>query len=175
LRAAGDDPGTLANSAMALASFGEDIGAMMALVDRAIALNPSFARGWHISGMLRNWAGESDLAIEHAETALRLSPRGGIGSPFLTIGSAHFASRRFEEALAALLLAVQDLPSDFPAPYRFLASCYAHLGRLADARQIVERLRRMTPRLLDDFSYFRNSEHRELFQSGLRIAIGEAA
>jgi adenylate cyclase len=174
LRAAGDDPGTLANSAMVLANFGEDIGAMIALVDRAIALNPSFARGWHISGMLRSWAGESDLAIEHAETALRLSPRGGIGSPFLIIGSAHFASKRFDEALAALLLAVQELPPDFPAPYRFLASCYAHLGRLADARQTVERLQGMTP-LLDDFSYFRKPEHRELFQSGLRMAVGEAA
>jgi hypothetical protein len=46
---AADDPGTLANAALALASFGEDIGAMMALVDRALALNPSYARGWHIS------------------------------------------------------------------------------------------------------------------------------
>ena len=81
LRLAGDDPGTLATSAMALAFFGEDIGAMTALVDRALKLNPSFARGWHISSMLRNWSGQSNLAIEHAETALQLSPRGGIGSP----------------------------------------------------------------------------------------------
>jgi hypothetical protein len=44
LEVAGDDPGILANAAFALAYFGEDIGAMMALVDRALALNPSFAR-----------------------------------------------------------------------------------------------------------------------------------
>jgi adenylate cyclase len=174
LRVAGDDPGTLANSAMVLASFGEDIGAMIALVERAIALNPSFARGWHISGMLRNWAGQSDLAIEHAETALRLSPRGGIGSPFLTIGSAHLASKRFDKALAALLLAIQDLPSDFPDPYRLLAACYAHLGQLDDARQIIEHLRRITP-LIEGFTYFRNPEHRELCLSGLRLAAGEEA
>jgi hypothetical protein len=37
----------------ALAYFGEDIGAMMALVDRALAINPNFARGWHVSGVLR--------------------------------------------------------------------------------------------------------------------------
>jgi TolB-like protein len=35
LELAGDDPGTLVNAALALAYFGEDIGAMMALVDRA--------------------------------------------------------------------------------------------------------------------------------------------
>ena len=59
----------------ALAYFGEDIGAMMALVDRALALNPNFARGWHISGFLRLWAGQPDIAIEHLEQSLRLSPR----------------------------------------------------------------------------------------------------
>ena len=48
---------------------------MIALVDRALALNPSFARGWYISGVLRLWAGQPDLAIEHVETSLRLSPR----------------------------------------------------------------------------------------------------
>ena len=41
LEVAGDDPGILANAAIALAYFGEDIGTMMALVDRALALNPN--------------------------------------------------------------------------------------------------------------------------------------
>ncbi len=50
LEVASNDPGVLANAAVGLAYFGEDIGAMMALVDRALALNPSFARGWFISG-----------------------------------------------------------------------------------------------------------------------------
>jgi adenylate cyclase len=49
LEVAGDDPGILANAALALAYFGEDIGAMITLVDRALALNPNFARGWFIS------------------------------------------------------------------------------------------------------------------------------
>src|ERR1700736_6195470 len=62
---AGDDPGTLADAALPLAYFGEDIGAMMALVDRVLALNPSYARGWNNSGILRVWAGQPDCAIEH--------------------------------------------------------------------------------------------------------------
>jgi hypothetical protein len=37
LRVASDDPGVLANAAFALAYFGEDLDAMMALVDRAPA------------------------------------------------------------------------------------------------------------------------------------------
>jgi hypothetical protein len=52
---------------------------MMALIDRVLALNPSFARGWYISGWLRLWAGQPDIAIEHAEKSLRLSPRERVG------------------------------------------------------------------------------------------------
>ena len=55
LEVAGDDPGILANAAFALAYFGEDIGVMTTLLDRALALNPNFARGWHLSGALRLW------------------------------------------------------------------------------------------------------------------------
>jgi len=65
LEVAVDNPGILANTAQALAFFGEDIDAMITLVDRALTLNPSFARGWYISGILRRWAGQPDMAIEH--------------------------------------------------------------------------------------------------------------
>ena len=87
LEGAGDDPAVLANAAVALAFFGEDIGAMMALVDRALALNPNFARGWHTGGMLRVWAGQSDSAIEYLEAALRLSPCARIGTSANLIGA----------------------------------------------------------------------------------------
>jgi adenylate cyclase len=170
----GDDPGILASAAASLAYFGADIGAMMALVDRALALNPSFARGWHISGILRNWAGQPNTAIEHLDASLRLSPRTRIGiGPAAAIGYAHFVSRRFAEAVPKLLLAIQEDPS-FPHPYRYLAACYAHMGRLDEAREIVEQLRAITPVVIPDASYLRNAEHREFFLSGMRLAAGEA-
>jgi TolB-like protein/class 3 adenylate cyclase len=172
LEVAGDDPGTLANAAHALAYFGEDIGAMMALVDRALALNPNYARGWHISGYLRLLAGQPDVAIEHANAALRLSPRARVGSSLGNIGYAHFASRRFEEAVPKLLLAIQEDPSA-PPPYRVLAACYAHMGRLDDAREIVRRLRAITSVVIPVASVQRNAEQRELLLSGLGLAIGE--
>src|SRR6202011_4254544 len=151
LEVAGDDPGVLANAALALAYFGEDIGAMKALVDRALALNPNFARGWHISGILRLWAGQPDIAIEHVNAALRLSPRARVGSSLGAIGAAHCVARRFDEAVPKLLLAIQDDPS-FSHPYQFLAACYAHMGRLVDAREIVERLRAITRVVIPDAS-----------------------
>ncbi|SRR5712691_1771303 len=173
LEVAGDDPNILATAAFALAAFGEDIGAMMALVDRALALNPSFARGWYLSCNLRLWAGQPDIAIEHAEASLRLSPRVRTGFPLHIIGEAHFLARRFDEAVPMLLLVIGEDPSH-PVPYRFLAACYAHMGRLDDARKIVERLRRITSIVIPDARYLRSPEHRELYLSGLRLATGEA-
>ena len=170
---AGDDPGILANAALALAYFGEDIGAMVALVDRALGLNPNFARGWYISGVLRNWAGQPDIAIEHLEASLRLSPRARVGNSLAGIGAAHFLSRRFDEAVPKLLLAIQDSPS-FTHPYRVLAACYAHMGRLDEAREIFERLCTITRGAVPSTTPYRNLEHRELFLSGLRLAAGEA-
>jgi TolB-like protein/DNA-binding winged helix-turn-helix (wHTH) protein len=173
LEVAGDDAGILANAAGALAYFGEDIGATMALVDRALALNPNYARGWHISGVLRLMAGQPDLAIEHAEVALRLSPRARIGTSANLIGCGHFFARRYDEAVRKLLLAIQEDPG-FPDLYRSLAACYATMGRLDDAREVVARLRTLTAVVIPDFSFLRNAEHRELYLSGLRLAAGEA-
>jgi TolB-like protein len=174
LEVAENDPGILANAAFVLAHFGEDIGAMIGLVDRALALNPSFARGWFLSGIIRNFAGAHDLAIEHVETSLRLSPRERMGTPLYAMGQAYFFKRQFDEATAKLLLSIQDHPG-YPAQYRFLAACYAHMGRLDEARAIVARLRAITPLVVPSDLQYRNPEDRELFLSGLRIATGEAS
>ena len=172
LQVAQNDPGILANAAQVLAIFGEDIAAMIGLIDRAVALNPSFARGWHVSGMLRVFAGQHDLAIEHIETSLRLSPRERIDVPLGPSGVAYFFKHRFDEAAAKLLLSIQDHPG-FPPTYRALAACYAHMGRLDEARAIIARLRAITPLVTPNDLPFRNPEDRELYLSGLRLAAGE--
>ena len=146
---------------------------MIGLVDRALALNPSFARGWYVSGLLRLFAGQPDLAIEHVETSLRLSPRERIGTPLVVMGTAYFFKRQFDEAASKLLLAIQDHPG-FPVSYRALAACYAHMGRLDEARAIVAQLRAITPLVVPSDLPFRNPEDRELFfrACGWRLAKG---
>ena len=73
-----------------------------------------------------------------------------------------------------LLLAIQDDPS-YPMSYRVLAACYAHMGRLDEAREILARLRAINGVVIPDLSYLRSAEHRELLLSGLRLATGETA
>jgi hypothetical protein len=49
------------------------------------------------------------------------------------------------------------------------------MGRLDEAREIVKRLRAISPVVVPSLTPFRNPEHRELFLSGLRLAAGEGA
>ena len=75
LQVTASDPETIANAVFPLAYFGEDLSAMKALIDNALTLNPSFARAWFLSAHVRLLAGNLELAVEHAETSLHLSPR----------------------------------------------------------------------------------------------------
>jgi adenylate cyclase len=81
--------------------------------------------------------------------------------------------RRFDQAAGKMLASLEQTPT-FAVTYRFLASCYAHMGRLDEAREIVSRLRAITPVLIPSIIAYRDPEHRELYLSGLRLAIGEA-
>ncbi len=173
LQVAGDDPNVLCNVAYILAYFGEEIGAAIALVDHGLKLNPSSARGWQWSGWIRAWAGEPDPAIKHFETSLRLNPREQRANPLMGIGVAHFFAGRLEEARAALLRSLQEKPNWVPT-YRFLASCYAHMGRLDEARDVIRRLRTLTSVLVPSAENWRDPNHREFYLSGLRLAAGEA-
>jgi pentatricopeptide repeat protein len=166
------DAVVLGRAAYALGCVGEDIGAAIALIDRSLELNPSFANGWVNSGWLRLWAGQPDAAIEHFENGLRLNPRVPWAGAFLGIGVGHFFARRLDEAEAMILRSLQEIPASVP-PYRFLASCYAKMGRLDEAREVVKRLRSMTPVVIPTAIHWRNSKHREFYLSGLRLAAGE--
>jgi tetratricopeptide (TPR) repeat protein len=142
------------------------------LVERALSLNPSFAFGWLLSGFLNLWAGETDLPTENLEISLRLNPRDRRAFHLTGLGIAHCFNRRFGEAIENLLVSLEELPS-YVATCRFLASCYAHLGRLDEARDVVRRLRTLTPVVVPGATFYRNPEQRELYLSGLRLAAGE--
>jgi len=172
LQAAPEDPEVLALSAFVLGVRGEDFDVAISMVDRALTLNPSFALGWYWSGTLRAIAGEPDLALQHFDTFLRLSPRERPSAYLTGIGMALFMKQQFEDAAAKLIESLERAPN-FTISLRFLAACYAHMGRLAEAREIVQRLLVITPVVVPGHLVFRNPEQRELLLSGLRLAAGE--
>jgi adenylate cyclase len=170
LQVAGDDPNVLSRAGYTLGYFGEDIQVAIALLDRSLKLNPNSAVSWQWSAWLRLWVGQPEIAIRHFETSLRLTPREQRANPFMGIGVAHFFSRRYEEAKTVLLQSLQEKPNWVPT-YRFLASCLAHMGRFEEARETVVRLRSLTNIVVPDAMHWRNAEHRELYLSGLRLAV----
>jgi adenylate cyclase len=171
LQVGGDDPDVLQYVAIVLGYFERDINPAIVLIDRALELNPSSALGWQWSGWLRLWSGQADLAIEHFKRSLRLNPRRKAPASF-GIGVAHFFARRLDKAAAMLSLSLQENPNWAPS-YRFLASCYAHMGRLRDAQDMVKSLREITPLLIPGAEHWRVSEDREFYLAGLRLAAGE--
>jgi adenylate cyclase len=73
----------------------------------------------------------------------------------------------------AMLAALEQAPGP-PVAYQLLAACYAHMGRLDAAREILEQLRAITPVVVPRILPYRNPEERGLLLSGLRLAAGEA-
>jgi TolB-like protein/Tfp pilus assembly protein PilF len=168
-----NDARALAMGGFVLGDCGEDLDAAIALTDRALALTPSYAIGWTRSGWLRVRAGEPIVALSCFEKAARLSPLE-IRYHVTGTGVALFFQRRFGEAVPRLGTSIQLRPS-YMTHYRYLAACYAHLGQLDAAREIVERARAVNPNYNFVYAsrYFRRAEDRELLLSGLRLAAGQ--
>jgi adenylate cyclase len=172
VRNAGTDAATLARAAWALACAGEDIDAATALMDQSLHINPSLAQGWRWCGWLRLWAGFPDMAIDLLKKSLRLDPLDPTRATSLPTGLAHFFARRLEQARTMLLRSFHEHPNWLPT-HCFLASCYAHLGQLDEAKIIIKRLRALTPAVRPNADQWRDPEQREFYLSGLRLAMSE--
>ena len=67
----------------------------------------------------------------------------------------------------------QEYPG-FTEAHRCLAASYSHLGRLDEARATLDRLRMITSEVLPPYlDTIRRPEDRELYLSGLKLAMAE--
>ena len=171
LQAGADDGVVLGDVAYVLGYFEPDIGPAVTLMKRSLEMDPNYAIGWTRSGWLQLWASHSEDAIAHFEKSQRLNPLRRGPSSF-GIAVAHFFARRLEMSAVMLRLSVQENPN-WPPSYRYLASCYAHLGRHHEARAIIEELTHITPNVLQSGEQWRVREDREFYLSGLRVAVSE--
>jgi adenylate cyclase len=165
------DPEPVATSAFVLAYF-EDIDAAVALLDDSLKLNPSFAKGWYMSGFARLYAGQPEQAIECFERSMLLNPRDRVGRRNIGgIGIAHLFCRRFDEAISTLRSVLEEFPH-WATPYCALASSHAHLGFAREADSIARRLRAADPCSVANAVQFCDARHRELLVPGLKL-VGE--
>ena len=85
--------------------------------DRALLLNPNLATAWVLSGLLRFYRGETDLAIEHLARGMRLSPLDPTQYQMhVGTGFAHLLAGRFDEASSWAEKALREEPDYLPAP-----------------------------------------------------------
>lgn len=169
-----DDAVVLARAGHALAHLAGEFDSGIALLDRALFLNPNMAPAWFLGGFLRVWHGEPEGAIEYFEHAMRLSPvdpelyRMQAG-----IAMAHLFGGRFETASLWAEQAQRNLPSFLMAVATGAAS-QALSGRTEDARRTMDRLLELSPALrlssLKDWLPIRRQEDFTLFAEGLHKA-----
>jgi TolB-like protein len=169
-----DDAVALARGGHALAWFSRDLDVAAASIDRALMLNPNLAAAWNLSGWVRAYRGELDLAIAHHARAMRLSPLDPIlynmhvGTAF-----AHFLAGRYDEASSWAQRALHEQPN-YPAANRILAASHALAGQLMEAQQAMARLRELDPALrvsnLTEVFPLRRPEDLAKFTDGLRKA-----
>ncbi len=173
LRLGGDDPDVLSNTAMALWQLGQGLTPSVAMMDRAIALNPGSSNCWYLSAVLRLIASEPETAVEHILMSIRLDPLSpGVSARLFPLGGARFLQRRFEDAVAHLTEAGRVIET--AAIFAVLAASCGHLGRISQARAALERYQTVSKIPVSEMSrMFRNADHRQLFLAGLALAEGQ--
>jgi len=132
------DPSARALLGGMLAVFGQKDDAL-AMLQSALAENPSFAWGhWALARGLSIW-GRADEAIAHLQVALRLSPRDPLLAHFHeALAFAHFARADYALALAAARESAR-LRADWPRVYQVLCASAAALGLDGEARNAKAR------------------------------------
>jgi TolB-like protein len=169
-----DDAVALTRGGHAFAHLGGGLDAGIALLDRAVMLNPNLAAAWFLGGFLRVWNGEHDSAIAHFTRAMRLSPRDPETYRMQAgMAMAHMLSGRLDTASSLADESSRDLPS-FLMVVGVLAASHALAGRTDEARRAMDSLRQLDPALrisnLRDWLPIQRAEDLARFADGLRKA-----
>ncbi len=174
LQVAGDDANVLAIVAYGLASLDRDQVAALALVERAVALNPGAWSAWLYSGAVRLQFGDAERAVENLETVMRLDPIGpGRNAAMRFMGQARFQQGRFSEAVPLLIDRARQ--ADSPSNFALLAASYGHLGDTGAAMTALARYLALSSLPIEAFgpSFMDDPAHVKLFDDGIAMAEGK--
>jgi TolB-like protein len=169
-----DDAVALTFGGLALAYVAGDLEGGAVLIDRALVLNPNLTAAWYACGWVKDFLGDTDLAIEHLAKAMRLSPLDPLMFMMQSLtGLAHFVAGRYAEGSRWAAKAVREQPYYIGALRNLAANC-ALSGRLDEARQAITQARLLDPdlrlsNLKDRIGPFRPADYAR-FAEGLRLA-----
>ena len=168
-----DDGFSLAWGGFALAVFGETIAEVKegaAIIDQALLLNPNLARSWNLSGWVRTMLGQPDLAIEHLERAMRLSPLDfAFHAMEAATAHAHLAAGRHQETVLWAESSLRHQPNNLEA-LGALSIASAGAGDFDKAKVAMKRLLELAPhrRISNSFTPSTTPEGRAPIEEILR-------
>ncbi len=169
-----EDAVALSAGGFALAYVVGDLDDGAAFIDQALALNPNLGSAWTVSGWVRIFRGEYEVALEHFAHSMRLSPLDPlIYAAQYGIAFAHFLAGRYDEASSWAEKALREDPNYYPA-VRVYAASSVLAGRLEEAQNAMARLREIDPSLrvsdLKDLTPLRRPGDIARYAEGLRKA-----
>jgi tetratricopeptide (TPR) repeat protein len=142
-----DDPVVLAICGHSLLNVGHMVVEGLAAVDRALAANPNNVVVLRLAGICNMMAGDPDKAEMCCARAFLMSPGAPEAAESLAIvGFARFVRGDYAAAIEPLEKARATL-TDWPPNHWMLTAAYAHLGRLDEARMLLEKTRLIAPNL----------------------------
>ena len=149
-----DDAEVLCYSGGALAFVVGEIEEGIALIDRALRLNPNLKDAWLTSGLLRMLLGDWNMVIDHFARAMRLSPFEPTLFMMLTgTAAGYFFTGRYDEAATWAAKSIGE-NSKYMTAWWTAAASNALLGRQEQAQDALARLRQLDPAIrLANFKY----------------------
>ena len=169
-----DDPLVLAFVGQQYSFVLEEPENGIALLAKAMALDPNLvvARNW--SGWGNLYLGNIDIAIDQFSAALRLSPLDPrLFLPQTGMAYAHFLAGRNEDCFLWATRAIQS-QQNFPGAQRCLMASLAMMGRIGEARQICDAVLKIDPTFcisgITLRTPFRRSEDVKRLEQAFRLA-----
>jgi tetratricopeptide (TPR) repeat protein len=129
-----DDATALAAAAFVIAMDEHDTITALKLFDRALELSNSNVFALSCGAQVCSWMGKSELAIEWAQRALRLSPFDSLNyRAYQALTIAYFQTQQYGDAADAAR-SVVDCNPGFSFGHAFLAAALIRLGRVEEAK-----------------------------------------
>ena len=140
-----DDANVISIAGFVLLMVGRDYDAGLAVLGRAVELNPNNAFALMNAGWANVFAGDLDLALAHLERARSLSSRDPAAFFIITgLAMIHLLGGYFDQA-AELAAASAAIYESWDATHFVLAMALAGAGRMEEAATSVARLASLAP------------------------------
>jgi adenylate cyclase len=170
-----DDKDAMAHAVLAhIRMWNGEWEAAISQARTAFALNPNNAFVIGMLGCVLGFGGYHDEALDRLRQAMRASPHDPLTWRWtMWSGAMQFHARQFDAALETYNEAVRRRP-EYGHAYGFIAASLAFLGRLEEARAVLERAgsRSRDPRRQQRPPWLRPEDY-ALLGEGLRLAAGE--